>query len=211
MYEEANYGIKECPVCHARCFADMDVCYGCLHPFTQDDAQVISPTMVDQELSDQSALQSQNIPEPPNIGEQVDRMQTDEGHVPGSDLLFEPDPISGSNSISGLDSISGSDPASGSNSLSAQEQRIEQGSTVKQDQLSGRDLIPKQGPILERGSMPEQTPAIKEDLESELDLQVNQASDDQVITPPVHVRAQTAQGDSYEIVISVRVPGNVLS
>lgn len=96
MYEEANYGIKECPVCHARCFADMDVCYGCLHPFTQDDAQVISQT-------------------------------------------------------------------------------------------------------------------IKEDLESELDLQVNQASDDQIITPPVHVRAQTAQGDSYEIVISVRVPGNVLS
>lgn len=28
-------GIKECPVCHARCFADMDVCYGCLHVFSK--------------------------------------------------------------------------------------------------------------------------------------------------------------------------------
>lgn len=26
-------GLKECPVCHARCFEDMDVCYGCLHSF----------------------------------------------------------------------------------------------------------------------------------------------------------------------------------
>lgn len=29
-------GIKECPVCHARCFADMDTCYGCLHSFLDD-------------------------------------------------------------------------------------------------------------------------------------------------------------------------------
>lgn len=30
-------GIKECPVCHARCFADMDVCYGCLHVFSAEE------------------------------------------------------------------------------------------------------------------------------------------------------------------------------
>lgn len=30
-------GIKECPVCHARCFADMDVCYGCLHVFSEEE------------------------------------------------------------------------------------------------------------------------------------------------------------------------------
>ena len=31
--------IKECPVCHARCFADMDVCYNCLHSFRQEEQQ----------------------------------------------------------------------------------------------------------------------------------------------------------------------------
>ncbi len=30
-------GIKECPICHARCFADMDVCYGCLHVFSAEE------------------------------------------------------------------------------------------------------------------------------------------------------------------------------
>lgn len=37
--------LKVCPVCHAQCFADMDICYGCLHKFsdkdsTQDTAQL---------------------------------------------------------------------------------------------------------------------------------------------------------------------------
>lgn len=36
----ANFGIKECPICHARCFADMEVCYGCLHSFTEEENQV---------------------------------------------------------------------------------------------------------------------------------------------------------------------------
>lgn len=34
--------MKTCPVCHARCFEDMDVCYGCLHRFGQGD-----PVLVD--------------------------------------------------------------------------------------------------------------------------------------------------------------------
>ncbi len=34
-----GHRIKECPVCHARCFADMDVCYNCLHPFRQEKQQ----------------------------------------------------------------------------------------------------------------------------------------------------------------------------
>lgn len=29
--------MKICPVCSARCFDDMDVCYGCLHTFTNQD------------------------------------------------------------------------------------------------------------------------------------------------------------------------------
>lgn len=34
------FGIKECPVCHARCFADMEVCYGCLHSFAEEENQI---------------------------------------------------------------------------------------------------------------------------------------------------------------------------
>lgn len=30
---EAAVQLKECPVCHAQCFSDMDVCYGCLNTF----------------------------------------------------------------------------------------------------------------------------------------------------------------------------------
>ena len=40
VISEANFGIKECPICHARCFADMEVCYGCLHSFTEEENQV---------------------------------------------------------------------------------------------------------------------------------------------------------------------------
>jgi hypothetical protein len=30
--------MKECPICHAHCFDDMDVCYGCMHRFVTADA-----------------------------------------------------------------------------------------------------------------------------------------------------------------------------
>lgn len=33
--------MKTCPVCHARCFEDMDVCYGCLHRFGQGDPVLV--------------------------------------------------------------------------------------------------------------------------------------------------------------------------
>lgn len=29
--------MKECPVCSARCFDDMEVCYGCLFDFSRED------------------------------------------------------------------------------------------------------------------------------------------------------------------------------
>lgn len=32
-----GFGTKECPVCHALCFDDMQTCYGCLHNFAADD------------------------------------------------------------------------------------------------------------------------------------------------------------------------------
>ena len=33
----AGQKVKECPVCHARCFSDMDVCYNCLHSFKRNE------------------------------------------------------------------------------------------------------------------------------------------------------------------------------
>ena len=33
--------MKECPVCGARCFDDMEVCYGCLHDFSREDTSPI--------------------------------------------------------------------------------------------------------------------------------------------------------------------------
>lgn len=29
--------MKVCPVCKSRCFEDMDICYGCLYKFKQND------------------------------------------------------------------------------------------------------------------------------------------------------------------------------
>lgn len=28
--------MKQCPVCKARCFDDMEICYGCLHRFEEE-------------------------------------------------------------------------------------------------------------------------------------------------------------------------------
>ena len=36
LLQDLETSVKECPVCHARCFADMEVCYGCLHSFKKD-------------------------------------------------------------------------------------------------------------------------------------------------------------------------------
>lgn len=35
--DRGGFGTKECPVCHALCFDDMQTCYGCLHNFAADD------------------------------------------------------------------------------------------------------------------------------------------------------------------------------
>ena len=51
--------LKECPVCHARCFADMDVCYGCLHSFVHDETQI--PVVIPN--NDQNVMNSQGSAE----------------------------------------------------------------------------------------------------------------------------------------------------
>lgn len=37
---DLSVAMKECPVCKARCFADMSVCYNCLHSFGSSEDQV---------------------------------------------------------------------------------------------------------------------------------------------------------------------------
>lgn len=40
--------MKICPVCNARCFDDMEVCYGCLHRFAQEPGSEALEMMGDQ-------------------------------------------------------------------------------------------------------------------------------------------------------------------
>lgn len=49
--------IKECPVCHAWCFSDMDICYGCLHDFSKDKS---SENIALQDLQVSAVQQSVN-------------------------------------------------------------------------------------------------------------------------------------------------------
>lgn len=55
--------LKECPVCHARCFADMDVCYGCLHSFAHDETQipVVIPNNDQNVMNSQGSLENQDV------------------------------------------------------------------------------------------------------------------------------------------------------
>lgn len=39
--DPANF--KTCPICGSVCFADMDMCFGCLHHFTDADATKTTP------------------------------------------------------------------------------------------------------------------------------------------------------------------------
>lgn len=57
------FGIKECPVCHARCFADMEVCYGCLHSFTEEENQIsaVSTTRIPISLEVKGDLEESDL------------------------------------------------------------------------------------------------------------------------------------------------------
>ncbi len=59
------FGIKECPVCHARCFADMEVCYGCLHSFTEEENQIsaVSTTRIPISLEAKGDLKESDLKE----------------------------------------------------------------------------------------------------------------------------------------------------
>ncbi|MDO4532567.1 MAG: hypothetical protein Q4C36_02470 [Coriobacteriia bacterium] len=35
--------MKTCPICKARCFDDMEICYGCMHPFEPEEDAATTP------------------------------------------------------------------------------------------------------------------------------------------------------------------------
>ena len=35
--ERKEQDMKTCPICKARCFDDMEICYGCMHPFEKEE------------------------------------------------------------------------------------------------------------------------------------------------------------------------------
>ena len=39
-------GFKICPVCEAHCFPDMEVCFGCLHRFEDDERMAVVEELV---------------------------------------------------------------------------------------------------------------------------------------------------------------------
>lgn len=48
-------GMKTCPCCHAKCFADMEVCYGCLHVFDDEALPVVAEAARDEARGDEAA------------------------------------------------------------------------------------------------------------------------------------------------------------
>ncbi len=53
---DPSAAMKECPVCKARCFADMSVCYNCLHSFGSSE-QSAAPQISKQPVFDAEASQ----------------------------------------------------------------------------------------------------------------------------------------------------------
>ena len=64
----AGQGVKECPVCHARCFADMDVCYNCLHSFGRSRQVGVDGTMPSSEKKVNAASDSRCLNATGEIG-----------------------------------------------------------------------------------------------------------------------------------------------
>lgn len=62
--KNAEDKFKICPICGARCFADMDICFGCLHRFSEDESsQTVAPPPPSQAALSPEALQQAKIAE----------------------------------------------------------------------------------------------------------------------------------------------------
>ena len=108
--------MKECPVCKARCFDDMDVCYGCLHRFCDDEEREPS---LHEEMS--AALANSKMLQQFSFGRRSDvgRAPAEEGEsrvgdacepATGSAPASEPGRPSASASESGRSSVFASEP-----------------------------------------------------------------------------------------------------
>lgn len=75
-------GMKECPVCHARCFADMDVCYNCLHAFKEEESPLVFPQAQAANASARGLAADDRL----RVGEQASVA----GAVPGSSAVTVP-------------------------------------------------------------------------------------------------------------------------
>lgn len=77
----SGFGAKECPVCHALCFDDMQTCYGCLHNFAADGGRP------DQKKgwSSESDIGSENSTGPKGCAS--DGLPLREGHCDAGEVL----------------------------------------------------------------------------------------------------------------------------
>lgn len=50
---QKSAGVKTCPCCHAKCFADMEVCYGCLHVFDDEALPAVAEEACDETPGDE--------------------------------------------------------------------------------------------------------------------------------------------------------------
>lgn len=57
-----NFEVKECPVCHARLFSDMDTCFSCLHRFSEDSPVSLNENSVNSEALDRDKNVSSPAP-----------------------------------------------------------------------------------------------------------------------------------------------------
>lgn len=86
--KEAAIQLKECPVCHAQCFSDMEVCYGCLNAFTPRNKETRLDESVPLVSFDASQSQVEHVPQSLSADD-IDRLVAQEEAytvqaVPGS-------------------------------------------------------------------------------------------------------------------------------
>lgn len=138
--------LKECPVCHARCFADMDVCYGCLHSFAHDETQI--PVVIPN--NDQDVLDSQGSAEVQDVvnnqGAINDRGSANRRNLGSTDLDSVSQNSSGRD-IAGRDFMSRDSASQSSANLNSNQKTVvlpvqqDQGDVYPQTQTVYTDLF----------------------------------------------------------------------
>lgn len=63
--QNAEEGFKICPICGARCFADMEICFGCLHRFSEDESGEAAPLAPSSQAVPAAVALSESAPSHP--------------------------------------------------------------------------------------------------------------------------------------------------